>query len=157
MLRFIVIGKPQPAGSKRAFALRKGDVPTGRVAVVDDNPAAKNWQHAVAEKAADAMKTLDVDAGRPVLLLDGPLGLAVIFTIRRPAGHYGTGRNTAKLKPSAPEHPTVRPDCTKLLRAVEDAMSGVVWRDDAQVVEQAVSKRYGEPENADILVWEIGA
>ncbi len=150
-LRFTVIGKPQPAGSKRAFAVRKGGVPTGRVAVADDNPAAKSWQAAVAEKAAEAMPGENGMVG----LLDGPLGLAVIFTVRRPAGHYGTGRNAGVVRPSAPEHPTVRPDCTKLLRAVEDAMSGVVWRDDAQVVEQAVSKRYGEPEGAEIVVWGL--
>ena len=46
---------------------------------------------------------------------------------------------------------------TKLVRAVEDALTGLVWRDDAQVVVQTVRKRYGHPERAEVLVQEINA
>ena len=49
----------------------------------------------------------------------------------------------------------MRPDATKLVRAVEDALTGLVWRDDAQVVIQTVRKRYGHPERAEIFVQEI--
>jgi Holliday junction resolvase RusA-like endonuclease len=88
-------------------------------------------------------------------LLEGPLGLAVVFNITRPKGHFGTGRNAGALKDSAPYWPTVKPDATKLLRGLEDALTGVVWRDDAQVVEQAVTKRYAEREGARVVVWEL--
>lgn len=147
-------GRPQPAGSKKAFPIRRkeggGWVATGRVAVVDDNPHTKNWQAEVACEAAMAM----VEAGYSDPL-DGPLGLAVTFTLRRPKGHFGSGRNAALVKGSAPRLPVVKPDCTKLLRAVEDACTGVVWRDDAQVVEQLATKRYGEPEGVYVRVWTL--
>ena len=40
----------------------------------------------------------------------------------------------------------------KLARAVEDAMSGVVYRDDAQVVTEVLRKRYGEPARAEVAI-----
>ena len=45
---------------------------------------------------------------------------------------------------------------TKLIRAVEDALTGIVWRDDAQVAVQKVAKVYGdEPQGAVITIEEI--
>lgn len=147
-------GKPQPAGSKKAFPIRRkgggGWVLTGKVAVVDDNPKAKSWQAEVAGEAALAM--MDAGAYDP---FDGPLGLAVTFTMRRPKFHFGSGRNAKKLKPSAPAWPTVKPDSTKLVRAIEDALTGIVWTDDAQVVEQLATKRYGDAEGAHVEIWRL--
>jgi Holliday junction resolvase RusA-like endonuclease len=146
---FLVYGRPQPAGSKRAFPVRRKNGSIG-VAVTEDNPRSHDWKGDVATAAADAM------VGGP--LLDGPLALAILFTLTRPKGHYGTGRNVGVVKPNAPEYPTTKPDATKLLRAVEDALSGIVWRDDAQVVAQEVTKVYcdrTEPEGAYIRVWPI--
>jgi Holliday junction resolvase RusA-like endonuclease len=144
---FRVVGKPQPAGSKRAFA-----TPGGRISVVDANAKSKPWQAVVADAALEAMIGED---GVVAEVMQGPLGLSVVFTVARPKGHYGSGRNAGVLKASAPAHPAVKPDATKLLRGLEDAMSGVVWRDDAQVVEQAVVKRYGHPEGAQVMVWTL--
>jgi Holliday junction resolvase RusA-like endonuclease len=152
-VQFFVRGRPQPAGSKKAFPIRRkaggGWVATGKVAVVDDNPKAKGWQAEVAYAGALAMEAIAVD------VWDGPLGLAVTFTLRRPKGHFGTGRNARTVKSSAALWPVVKPDATKLLRAIEDALTGVVWTDDAQVVEQLATKRYGEPEGAHVEVWKL--
>jgi hypothetical protein len=155
-ISFEAHGKPQPAGSKRAFPIRRKGGAIG-VAVTDDNPRAKDWQAVVASAAGEAMFRLfeEGDYGATRDLFHGPLGLVVVFTLRRPKGHFGTGRNAGVVKDSAPAKPVVKPDCTKLLRAVEDACTGVVWADDAQVVEQLVSKRYGEPEGAHVQVWKL--
>ena len=85
------------------------------------------------------------------LLPDSPLNLEVDFYVPRPKGHFGK----RGLRLSAPAFPTVKPDATKLLRAVEDALTGIVWRDDAQVVEQHVSKLYGEPARAEIRIYKL--
>src|ERR1044072_7246091 len=143
-VEFTVIGHPQPAGSKRAFP-NKG----GGVSVVDANPKAKSWQAEVSVAAIQVM----IDTELP--MFEGPCGLAVVFTLARPQGHFGTGRNAGVLKDSAPVHPIVKPDSTKLLRGVEDAMTTIVWRDDSQVVEQFVLKRYGVPEGAKVTVWTL--
>lgn len=140
---FSVIGHPQPAGSKTAFKRGSG------VNVVDANPNAKGWQNEVAVVAMQAM----IDGG--VEMFEGPVGIAVVFTLMRPKGHYGSGRNAGVLKDSAPKWPIVKPDSTKLLRGVEDAMTTIVWRDDSQVVEQTVSKVYGSPEGVRVVAWTM--
>lgn len=159
---FTVYGKPEPAGSKRAHAIRKGGELTGRVAVMDANPKAKGWQEAVKWAAVDAMlhRPHDQDVhvedaatynGDP-LPLRGALVLNVTFYVKRPKAHFGTGRNAEVLKPSAPAYPTTKPDTTKLVRAIEDAMTGLVYRDDAQLVDQHAHKRYGLPERCEVVV-----
>ena len=134
---FTVYGKPQPAGSKTTGVRKDG----GRF-VRDSARRSAPWKLQVAQAAGEAMDGTG--------LLDGPLELSVIFTVPRPKNHYGA----RGLRPSAPEYPAVRPDVTKLLRAVEDACTGIVWRDDAQVVEQHAVKRYGEPACVFVTVGE---
>lgn len=131
---FTVYGVPAPAGSKRA--LPAGGKPGGRPLLVDDSKRSRPWKRDVAQTAGAAM------SGRP--LLEGPLELEVRFCVPRPKGHFGTGRNAGAVRSSAPPHPAVKPDITKLLRAVEDACTGVVWRDDAQIVRQRAEKRYAD-------------
>lgn len=144
-IQFTVHGLAQSAGSKRAFAYKKADG-SGKlgVRVADMNPKAAEWKNLVRDKAAEAM------AGVP--LLDGPLCLEVIFFRPRPKGHYGSGRNAQMLKAGAARQPTTAPDTTKLVRCLEDALTGVVWRDDSQVVIQHAEKWYGDPARCEVAV-----
>ncbi len=150
-IRITVIGKPQPAGSKSAFAIRTKDgTPTGQVNVRDANKKAPGWMKLVKATGARVV-------GDPYNLLDGPVNVSMTFYVARPKGHYGTGRNAHRLKDSAPPFPTSKPDSLKLARGTEDALTGVVWRDDAQVVDLDVHKRYVVPaldprERAEIVV-----
>lgn len=137
-VEFVVYGNPAPAGSKTA-----GITKQGRTFVRDSSKRSYPWKQTVAQTAGVAM------AGRP--LLEGPLELTLTFVVPRPKGHYGT----RGLRPSAPAHPTVKPDVLKLARAVEDALSGVVYRDDAQIVDEHLVKRYGEPAAAHITVASV--
>lgn len=59
------------------------------------------------------------------------------------------------MKPLAPIAPIVRPDLLKLARAVEDALSGVLWKDDSQVVVEVLRKRYDEPMGCVVTVKEF--
>jgi len=137
-VEFFVPGKPQPGGSKKGFVNPRN----GRVVIVEDAKRNKDWRAVVALAATEAMK------GRAPL--DGPLRLVVTFHMPRPKGHFG---KAGKLKPSAPTYSTSRPDSTKLLRSTEDAMSGIVWRDDAQIVCQVVRRLYADgPVGAEIVV-----
>jgi len=94
----------------------------------------KKWRSVVAETAREAMYNKDIFLCA--------VSLTVSFYLARPKNHYGTGSNSWKLKESAPEHHTKQPDATKLLRSTEDALTKIVWEDDAQVVEQTVKKYY---------------
>ena len=139
---FKVDGIPAPAGSKRGFVNRR----TGGVIITDASKRAKPWQARVAAAASEAM------SGE---LLAGPLELTLTFTFPRLPSHFGTGRNAGSLRASAPALPAVRPDVTKLVRAVEDALTGIVWRDDAQVIAQHAYKGYGASAGCEIEVRSL--
>jgi len=142
-LPFFVPGRPAPAGSKRMFLNRK----TGKPTVVPDSKYQKPWMDSVRARA------IEIFAGRP--LLTGPLALYIRFIIQRSKGHYGTGRNAGTLKASAPPFPTVKPDNVKLARGTEDALTGVVWRDDSQVVLHGIEKIYGDRLGAWIAIYRF--
>lgn len=87
-------------------------------------------------------------------MFQGPLSVMFTFVMPRPNGHFGT----KGLKPSAPDHPTTKPDALKLCRSTEDALTGVVWNDDSQTVQLDIEKRYaavGEAPGARIVVANI--
>lgn len=140
VLSFSVDGTAKPAGSKSAIAIMKNGKPVmknGRVltSVVDSSgQKGKDWRREVARCAKEAMRGLD--------LLDGPLLVEMTFRRRRPTGHYGSGKNSAVLKPSAEPFPVPKPDVLKLARGAEDACTGIVWVDDAQTVSLLIHKRY---------------
>jgi Holliday junction resolvase RusA-like endonuclease len=140
-LLFNVPGIPQPQGSTRSFA--RG----GKIVTTSDNLALRPWRDAVCWHARQAQAGAEPFAG--------PVCVSAIFWLPRPAGHFGSGRNAGRLRPSAPPRPDVKPDLDKLMRGVLDALSEAgVWRDDAQVVDFGeVSKRYGRP-GATIHVHE---
>lgn len=127
---FTVHGVAQPAGSKKGFYNAKAR----RVVIVDDAKKSRPWKAQVADAAAEAMN------GRA--LLDGPLLLELTFWLPRPKGHFGSGRNAQAVRASAPHAPAVKPDLLKLARAVEDAVTGVCYRDDAQITTEILQKAY---------------
>lgn len=140
-VRFRVPGRPEPQGSKTVGRTR-----AGRSFVREDNPRTVPWRSAVALAAREAMN------GEGPLV--GALLVEAAFRFARPRSHYGTGRNAGRLKPSAPLWVAVRPDLDKLLRALGDAITGVVCVDDAQIAELGVTKVYGQP-GLEVTVYEI--
>ena len=113
MLALFVPGRPAPQGSKRHV---------GNGILVESSKAVAPWRTAVAWHAAQA---------HPHALLDGPLAVRVEFVMPRPAGC-----------PKRTTPPAVkRPDVDKLARAILDALSDVVWRDDSQIVDLHATKR----------------
>ncbi len=123
-----VRGIPAPQGSKRAFI--KGD----RAVVVDANPKTlKDWRAAVAGRLQSEWH------GAP---MDGALSVELNFALLRPKSV------SEKRRP----HPTVMPDLDKLVRAVLDALTGIVIVDDARVVELHATKEYSDEAGVSIFV-----
>ena len=145
-LSFFVPGRCATAGSKRAFAIKKGGQYTGRVVMFGDNPREKDWKTSVAAWATSAMRKAKVE--QP---LSSPLRLEITFVLGRPKHHF---RTNGELKPNAPELHTSKPDATKLLRCAEDALKSIVWRDDSQVCSTIVHKRYGPVPGAHVTICE---
>jgi Holliday junction resolvase RusA-like endonuclease len=145
-VRFTVVGRPQQKGSKtsRMYPRPGGGV---NVRVVDSNDKAKPWAASVSAAAAEAYNLPE--------LITEPVLVELVFYFQRPKGHWGTGRNAGELRSSAPEHMASMPDVDKLARCTLDALTGVVLRDDAQVVQLYAVKAYGTPERAEIVVVRL--
>jgi Holliday junction resolvase RusA-like endonuclease len=139
---FRVRGIPRPGGSKRAF-YRPG---MKHAVITEDCKRSKDWRQDVKAAALAAW------SGPP---LTTPLRMDVRFIVPRPQSHYRTGRRAAEIRESAPYYCTKRPDATKLMRSTEDALTGILWRDDSQVVYQTAQKVYGEQPGAEICVGEM--
>lgn len=117
-LVLVVLGDPVPWAGKQT------NPKTGMRFV-----AARQSQHA--GKIIDAWER----SGFTGWLLGEPLILDCVFWIKRPKGHFGTGRNELRLKPGRETlRPTGRPDLSNLVKLVEDALTTHAWADDDQVV-----------------------
>ena len=118
---------PQPGGSKRGFVLGR------RALIVDANPKAKKYQEFVATAVRSQLPPNFVP-------FDGPVSATVTFVMPRPKHHF---KKDGTLKDDAPYYHTVKPDGTKLWRALEDALTKAgVWTDDARVATQHATKIY---------------
>lgn len=126
MISFTVYGKPQSRGSKRPLG--------GRGKLIDSNPKSIEWMRQISQVAGDKFAGAD--------LLADPIRIHVKLFFARPKSHFGTGKNSGKLKDSAPKHHTQIPDQSKCLRAVEDALTGVVYGDDRQICYATVEKSW---------------
>lgn len=93
-----------------------------------------------------------IDGNKP---LDCPLHIEFFFYRSRPKGHYGTGKNAEKLKPSAPEWPTSKPDVDNYEKFALDCMNDIVFRDDSQVVSMKSIKAYAREPKTIIQVMAI--
>lgn len=132
-----VRGLPAPQGSKRHV---------GKGVMVESSKHVKPWREAVKHAALEVV-------GDDFQPLDGPLLVSMVFSFARPKGHFGTGRNAGVLRAGAPLFPCGKPDLSKLARATEDALTGVVWVDDSRVVEyELLAKRYAGGPEGDVLV-----
>ncbi len=124
-LAFVVLGEPSPEGSTKAFYIKK----LNRTVTTHQNQKSlEAWRNRVATEAQRVLEGREWTADNcSAYIVD------VEFILSRP--------------PSVPEHkrkhPIVKPDIDKLVRAVNDALTGILFVDDCQVVSMAISKDYG--------------
>ncbi len=123
---FIIYG--EPVGKARA-----------RVCKTHTYTPAKTvkWEESIKLQAIAALH------GKP--LLDEPLNLSIVFIRSFPKSMSDKKRLSAK--------PSSKPDSSNYLKAVEDALNGILWRDDALICDLYVKKCYGDPPRVEISVW----
>jgi crossover junction endodeoxyribonuclease RusA len=140
-LRFRVYGVAEQGGSKRAFLPRGWSRPV----VTDTNRNLKGWQALVAQHASQAIEARP-EADRQITL--DAVRLSASFYLPRPK----------TLPVRRPRAHVKKPDLSKLVRALEDALTGVVYRDDSQIVELLVGKYYAaiaEVPHVDVAIEVI--
>ena len=126
IVEIIIEGTPRPQGSKRHV---------GNGIMVESSKHVADWRNWVRLKASQAMKEQRCEVIQKPL----PVFVTITFGFDRPKKHF---RSNGELKPDAPVYHTGKPDVDKLLRAVLDAMTGIVFVDDSQVQCGRLSKVY---------------
>lgn len=144
-ISMFVPGVPAPGGSKKFVGMSKprpGQARGHAILIDAAGEKNKNWRSVCAMVAANQIR----GGG-----FAGPLKVSFEFIMPRPKGHYGK----KGLKWNAPRYHTVRPDCTKLIRSSEDALTGIAWMDDAQIALQEGSKLYGDQPGCRITITPL--
>ena len=73
--------------------------------------------------------------------VEGGIGIEIEFQVRRPK----TVKRT---------FPTVAPDLDKYIRACLDALTGICYIDDSQVIDIKATKVYADNAGDEIKIWE---
>lgn len=131
-IHFVVFGKAVPQGSTRAF------IPKGwsRAIITTDNTKLKPWRQQISATATEL--------GAVPFAKDAALAITLEFYFEKP--------------PSVSKkriHPTVLPDLDKICRSLFDGLTGILFKDDAQIVDLRARKHYGTPERCEIELREI--
>lgn len=118
-ISFKIIGIPVPKGRPRFFR-------RGRFVGTYTPPKTKNWETIVRGQAV---------ASRPPMLWEGPLRMKLIFMMPRP-----------KSLPKKVIHHIKKPDVDNLAKAIKDALQGIIYKTDSQVVMLTAMKIYATAE-----------
>jgi crossover junction endodeoxyribonuclease RusA len=135
-IEFTVLGHATPQGSVRGYLAK------GKVRITSDNAKMKPWRQQIGWTALSARAKAgysEIFAPQHV-----PVKANFQFYLAPP-----------KKMPKGRTWPAVKPDLDKLCRSTFDALSGILWFDDAQVVDLTATKSYDLPERAVITVEAI--
>ncbi|WP_338542774.1 RusA family crossover junction endodeoxyribonuclease [Paenibacillus tundrae] len=133
MIAFTVYGEPVAQGRPRAST-------QGGFVRMYDPKKSKDYKDYVRLAAAEHA---------PGALLEGPLGM--VLTVYR-----STPKSFSKKKAALAEfgeiRPISKPDVDNYLKGVKDALKGVIWKDDSQVVEVFAQKRYSARPRIEVKI-----
>ena len=134
MIRFTVPGKP--VGKGRPRAAKRGQ----HIQLYTPKTTA-TYESTIALAASQAM------AGRP--LIDGPAEVLMTMVLAVPAS-WSKRKQADAL--AGQLMPTTKPDMDNVVKAIFDAVNGIVWTDDVQVVGLRVRKTYGATPGVHVTV-----
>jgi Holliday junction resolvase RusA-like endonuclease len=124
IIQFFAAGEPKGQPRPRAFS-------RGGHARVYDPGTAEGWKSQIANCGKEHI---------PETPLAGPIQLRIEFFFPRPKSHY---RKNGELKLGAPTWVEKKPDFDNAAKAACDALTILgFWRDDAQVVDARILKKY---------------
>jgi len=136
-IQFVVPGQPVAKG--RHKTARRG----------------KSLTHYTPEKTAN-YESLVAHAGHIAMagrsLIAGPVSMEIDIRLQIPQSWSKKKQQQAADGLIAA---TKKPDCSNVLKAIEDGMNGVVYNDDTQIVKSSQSKRYAETPGVVVIVREL--
>lgn len=137
MIEFIVMGNPQGKGRPRFSRV-------GKFTKTYTDARTKMYEESIASAAR-----LHMFPNEP---LETPLCVRLDVYVPIPKS-YSKKRTDACLK--GEERPTKKPDIDNIAKAFLDAMNGIVYKDDVQVIRLLVTKKYHIQPHVIITVNEI--
>jgi Holliday junction resolvase RusA-like endonuclease len=99
-----------------------------------------------AYKASCRAAARDVYQGPPLV---GPIALTLTFVMPRP------GSMIWKKRPMPRAHHGKRPDCENLVKSTQDALSGLVYRDDCQIAKLFAEKVIAAGDEQPCVIVEL--
>ena len=145
-LKLTIYGEPVAKGRPKhgVIKLKSGQYATdstGRPITTTYTPTkTKQWENNIRLQAISQIGKHE--------LWDEPLVLSITF--------YRTMPKSMPKKRRATALPTTKPDLKNLIASVEDALNGIAWKDDSQIVHYGdMKKLYGDPPRIEIEVKAI--
>lgn len=135
MIAFTIPGKPQP--KERPRVTKSGYTFTP--------PRTKEYEAKVIEQAKKSQLL-------PQSPLTTPLKMILWFYYPIPTSWSKKKQELARRKQI---QPAKRPDIDNLAKLIMDALNGVAYVDDAQIVQLVINKQYDEEPRAEVLIDEI--
>ncbi|RDF83286.1 RusA family crossover junction endodeoxyribonuclease [Lacticaseibacillus paracasei] len=132
MIRLTIPGNPVPQGRPRFTRMGHAYDPT----------KSRNYKQHVKNVALE----LNIEP------LSGPVRVAM--EIYRPLQKSGS-KALIRRKKEGKVRPTVKPDVDNYYKSVSDALTGILWEDDNQIVEIHVGKWYSDQPRVEIEAEEI--
>ncbi|KYG89014.1 hypothetical protein A0U40_13385 [[Bacillus] sp. KCTC 13219] len=137
MIQFVIPGKVQaqerPRFSRAGKGVRTHDAPKSR--------NYKEWVRLIAMQ------------NKPPEPLQGALRLEVDIYVMPPKKYHTKPKqaliNCGELRP------VTKPDADNLVKGIKDGMNGIIWGDDAQIVELVARKWYSMEPRAEIKVQQL--
>lgn len=138
-LHFSVEGDPVGKGRARSVT-RRSKIRGSYIAHVTPEKT-RTYEAKVKTAAIEAMQ------GREIM--GGPLFMSLCIYMPVPTSWSKKKRDAALI---GEVMPITKPDASNVLKAVEDAMNGVVYIDDSQITDLHVRKRYSAAPRVDIII-----
>lgn len=125
-VKFTIKGNPVPKGRPRV-------VMKGRYPVTYTPEKTRIWEEYVQVSSLPY---------KPIEFMEGPLRMKLRFIFVKP-------------KSAKREYPNIKPDIDNLAKSIMDALEGVFYKNDSQVVDEVLSKRYGNVAMVKVEIEEL--
>jgi len=142
-VKFTVYARPVPQGSMKGFVIKGKWGAKDRAILTSDNSKLKPFRGEVTREAMVALRNAGLS--EPMAEKHVPVSIVMDFYLERPASI-----------PKKRKEMVVKPDCDKICRSTIDALTGILYADDAQIVEISARKHYGVPERVEVSATIIG-
>lgn len=104
-----------------------------------DSRSGRHYTPAATREAEEYIKAVLMIERAP--FFSGPVQMTVIIRLKRP-----------KKLPKGRSEPVVKPDLSNILKLIEDAGNGILYKDDAQICSIGIKKIYAEFDSITLMV-----